>query len=270
MAESVFVDVPDFIEKSVSWNPWHGCHKVSEGCRNCYMFLGDVGRGVEGSDVVRRSKSQFNLPLKKDRNGLYTLRDKLVLTTMTSDFFIEDAAEWRDDAWSMIRRRADCTFEILTKRPQRIIECLPSDWGSGYRNVRLSVSVENQRFWDERVSILIDVPAIKRDVFLCPMIGPVDTDALLSSGRICCVYVGGELYKGARLCDVDWVTAVRESCVRNGVSFIWRNCGSNILVDGQVLTDLSFSAQSRLCASRAPDHIVDDPLPRTPVQRTLF
>ncbi len=88
-------DVPDFVRNSVSWNPWHGCHRVSDGCQNCYMFVGDASRGVQGSNIVRRSKTQFDLPLQKDRRGKYVLNDRLILTTMTSDFFIEEADEWR-------------------------------------------------------------------------------------------------------------------------------------------------------------------------------
>ena len=117
-------DIPDFVRNSVSWNPWHGCHRVSDGCLNCYMFVGDKSRGVNDSDIVRRSKTQFDLPLRKDRKGKYLLRDRLILTSMTSDFFIEEADAWRDEAWSIIRKRKDCTFIILTKRPHRIPDCL--------------------------------------------------------------------------------------------------------------------------------------------------
>ena len=262
--------VPEFIERSVCWNPWHGCRKVSEGCRNCYMFAGDAGRGVGGSNEIRRSKTQFDLPLRRDRRGLYSIRNQLVLTSMTSDFFIEEADEWRDEAWSIIRRRSDCTFIILTKRPRRISDCLPSDWGAGYRNVRLSVSVEDQASWDARVPVLKDVPALKRDVFVAPMIGPIDTDSELISGGVDCIYLGGEICHGARVCDFEWVISVRDSCVRNGVSFYWRNCGTNLLKDGQLLTDLSLPAQGAICANARLDHVVDDVIPKASVQRTLF
>lgn len=48
---------------------------------------------------------------------------------MSSDFFLEEADQWRDEAWDYIRRRPDVTFSLLTKRAHRIKECLPSNWG---------------------------------------------------------------------------------------------------------------------------------------------
>ena len=262
-------DIPDFVKNSVSWNPWHGCHRVSEGCRNCYMFLGDESRGVGDSDTVRRSKTQFDLPLKKDRKGSFQLKNRLVLTSMTSDFFIEEADEWRDEAWSIIRRRKDCTFVILTKRPHRIGACLPPDWGDGYPNVRLSVSVENQSAWDERIPLLCDVPALKHDVFIAPMIGPISTDALLDGYKVDCIYLGGEYCPNARPCDYEWVLGVRESCIRHGVTFHWRNCGTNFIKGGTVYTDLPIKAQGSICCSADIDHIVDDVMPKSR-QTTLF
>ena len=261
--------IPDFVRNSVSWNPWHGCHRVSEGCLNCYMFVGDACRGVEGSDVVRRSKTQFDLPLRKDRKGLYVIRDRLIHTSMTSDFFIEEADPWRDEAWDIIRRRGDCMFVILTKRPQRIADCLPPDWGDGYPNVRLSVSVENQRAWDERVPILCSVPAVRHDVFMAPMIGPIDADPMLGRFRVDGIYLGGEYGPNSRPCDHAWVLKVRQACIDHGVTFHWRNCGERFVKDGHMLEGLSLEEQGRICVSAKLDHIVDDVLPRSK-QTTLF
>ena len=99
--------VPDITRHSVTWNPWHGCHRISEGCQNCFMFAGDDKRGLD-ANTIRRSRTQFDLPLRKDRNGRYVHRDCIIGTCMTSDFFIEEADEWRSEAWakclcSMIR-----------------------------------------------------------------------------------------------------------------------------------------------------------------------
>ena len=55
------------------WNPWHGCHKKSEGCLNCYMYYLDAQRGQK-SDTVYKVKNNFNLPLKKDRKGNYKIK----------------------------------------------------------------------------------------------------------------------------------------------------------------------------------------------------
>lgn len=234
------------------------------------MFLGNEGRGIADSDIVKRSNTNFDLPLKRNMNGGFVLKGKLVLTSMTSDFFIEEADEWRDEAWSIIRKRKDLTFEILTKRPQRIPDCLPNDWNDGYSNVRLSVSAEDQKAWDERVGILIDIHAKKRDVFIAPMISGIDTDPLLSKGKIGCIYLGGEYCFGEpRVCDYEWVLKVRESCIRNRVSLFWRNCGQRLLYKGSLLQFNSIREQGNFTTRRNLDVIYDDPLPKV-AQRTLF
>lgn len=261
--------MPDYIRYTTSWNPWHGCHRVSEGCRNCYMFRGNEDRGIPDSNIVKRSKTNFDLPLKKGRDGKYSLRDKLVLTSMTSDFFIKEADEWRDEAWNIIRSRNDIDFLILTKRPERISDCLPSDWGEGYRNVRLSVSVEDQPSWDNRVQLLSEIPSWKKDVFIAPMIGEIETDELLSVKHIDCIYLGGEYGGNPRVCNLEWVLKVRESCVKHNVSFFWRNCGEKVLDNGIPLNFTSIKDQESYTISKKLDVLFDDPLPK-PKQTVLF
>ena len=263
------VPFSDISRGSVTWNPWHGCHRVSEGCRNCFMFAGDRMRGVDGSDTVRRSRTQFDLPLKKDRSGRYLYRDTVIGTCMTSDFFIEEADAWREDAWDIIRSRKDCTFMITTKRPHRIPQCLPADWGDGYGNVRIAVSVENQRAWDERIPLLFSFPAANRDVFMAPLIGPIDTGPMLDRYGIDCIYVGGEYGPGSRMCDYRWVLDVRESCISHGVAFHWHNSGENLLMDGSLMTGLTVSQQNSICDGADIDHIIEDKMPG-PRQRRLF
>ena len=69
------------------WNPWHGCRKYSEGCDNCYMFYQDQERGKSGSDIYK-VKTNFNLPLKKDRQGNFKIKSGArIRVCMTSDFF---------------------------------------------------------------------------------------------------------------------------------------------------------------------------------------
>ena len=236
------------------------------------MFEGNQRRGVPGSDAVVRSKSQFDLPLKRDRFGKYKLRDMLVLTTMTSDFFIEEADQWRDEIWRIISKRKDLTFEILTKRPHRIMECLPDDWDDGYPNVRMSVSTEDQEAWNMRVPILQSIPATKKDVYIAPIIGPVDTDEILSRGGIDAVYVGGECCSdNARPCRYEWVTEIRKSCIRNHVTFMWRNTGTFLIKNDQLFQIDNVKQQGRMAGTSGIDYIIDPILPpeRT-VQSRLF
>ena len=140
------------------WNPWHGCRKCSEGCLNCYMFFLDRMRNQNGADIYCTGAG-FRYPLSKDRNGRFKVQSgEMLRVCMTSDFFLEEADQWRPEAWKIIRQRPDVKFYLLTKRPQRVADCLPPDWGDGWENVFFNVSCENQKRTDERIPFLLDLP----------------------------------------------------------------------------------------------------------------
>ena len=119
------------------WNPWHGCRKCSEGCENCYMYFLDRMREQDGSRIYR-TKNGFRYPLSRNRQGQYKVRSgEMIRVCMTSDFFLEEADVWRDEAWAIMRQRKDVKFFLLTKRPERVSSCLPYDWGTGWENIFL-------------------------------------------------------------------------------------------------------------------------------------
>ena len=142
-----------------TWNPWHGCRKYSEGCDHCYMYYLDNQRGKSGEEIYR-VKTNFNKPLKKDRQGHFHIKSgESLRVCMTSDFFLEEADAWRDDVWNIMRQRPDVHFWLLTKRAYRIRACLPWDWLDGWDHVSLNVTVENQKRAEERLPILLNLPA---------------------------------------------------------------------------------------------------------------
>ena len=215
------------------WNPWHGCHKCSPGCKNCYVFFLDKIRDTD-SNVISKNKTNFNLPLKKDRSGNFKIASgSEVATCFTSDFFLEEADAWRSEAWEIIKKRADVYFLICTKRPERILESLPSDWGEGYENVILTVTCENQQMAERRLPIFLEIPARRRFVFVAPILGKVSLDKFLESGKIDEVAVGGESYDFARECNFDWVKDIYFSCKKHSVDFDFHQTGSNFVVDGK-------------------------------------
>ncbi len=219
--------------KGMLWNPWHGCHKCSEGCLNCYVYYLDGKRDKDAS-VITRSKTNFDLPIKKDRSGNNKVNAGCELATcFTSDFFIEEADDWRDEAWDIIRARRDVTFLICTKRINRMSDCLPADWGDGYDNVKIAVSCENQKRADERLPFLLDVPAKNKNVFVAPILEYVCLDKYLASGQISSVSVGGESYANARVCDFEWIKKIKLSCDKYGVKFDFHQTGSNFLMNGK-------------------------------------
>ncbi|MBQ8510756.1 MAG: DUF5131 family protein [Clostridia bacterium] len=215
------------------WNPWHGCHKCSEGCQNCYAYFLDKRYGRDTNEVVK-NKSDFNLPVKKTKDGEYKLPGgSFVRVCMASDFFVEEADEWRAEAWDFIRRRPDVTFSLLTKRAHRIKDCLPSDWGDGWDNVSFSVSCENQKRLEERMPYLLDVPAKYRWVSLKPFIGEIDIAPYLAGGGIETVLAGGENYLGSRPLHYEWVKKVHDACVANNVQLIFGQTGNVFIMDGR-------------------------------------
>ena len=214
------------------WNPWHGCHRHSEGCQNCYAFFLDKRYG-RNTDEVLRNKSGFDLPVKKDRAGNYKMMPgSNVRVCMTSDFFIEEADEWRHDAWDIIRQRPDLMFSLLTKRAERISSNLPEDWGSGWDNVTFAVSCENQRRLDERMPYLLAVPAKHRWISLKPFIGEVDIEPYIAGGQVEWVLAGGENYLGNRPLHYEWVEKVFRACKKHNVKFTFGQTG-NIFITGR-------------------------------------
>lgn len=181
------------------WNPWHGCIRKSEGCDHCYMYYQDAMRGRDGS-VIYRTNAGFDLPLQRDRTGAYRIRSgEMLRVCMNSDFFLPEADAMREDAWEMMRMRPDVVFFLLTKRPERVADCLPKDFGDGrdYRHIFMNVSAENQRRADERIPILLSLPFYRKGVMCAPLIGPVDLERYLPRG-ICQVLCDGENYGGAQ------------------------------------------------------------------------
>lgn len=215
------------------WNPWHGCVKCSEGCQNCYMYYLDRVRNERDSSVVTRTGS-FDYPLSKSQGGGYRIKSgETVRVCMTSDFFIEDADKWRDDAWEIMRMRPDVIFFLLTKRPERVAEHLPSEWGEGMENVFFNVTCENQKRADERIPILLRLPFKHKGIMCAPFIGKISIEEYLKSGQIEQVVCGGENYDGARPCDLDWVRSLRAECVAHNVTFCFMETGTVFIKDGR-------------------------------------
>lgn len=215
------------------WNPWHGCHKCSPGCMNCYVYHQDSFRD-KNSSVVVRNITNFDLPLKKNRQKEFKVPSGATLATcFTSDFFIEEADDWRGEIWDMIRKRNDVYFLIPTKRIARFSQCVPEDWGEGWDNVVIAVSCENQAMADVRIPFLLDAKIRHRLLFISPILEYVELGRYLESGLIEQVSVGGESYENARTCDFDWVKRIRETCLKYGVTFDFHQTGSNFVKDGK-------------------------------------
>ena len=208
------------------WNPWHGCKKISPGCYNCYVYRRDRSFGKDSRIVTKTA--MFDLPLKKNRKKEYKLQSEFepVYTCMTSDFFIEEADEWRSSAWQMIRLRSDLNFVIITKRIERLETCIPNDWNDGYENVTIVCTCENQAKADERLPIFLHLPIKHKWIIHEPMLEAIWIEPYLESGQIEQVICGGESGESARLCDFAWILSTRQQCINYNVSLHFKQTGA--------------------------------------------
>jgi protein gp37 len=213
-----------------TWNPWHGCKKVSAGCKFCYMYR-DKERYGQTPTAVLKSKTKFNEPMRWKE-------PQLVFTCSWSDWFIEEADVWRPEAWEVIKNTPHHTYQILTKRPERIKDCLPPDWGDGYPNVWLGVSVESN---DEkhRLELLADIPARIRFISAEPLIGELDLrdilDVVITSFHW--LIIGGESGNSTgkyrfRSCELSWFESLIEQGRLMGLDIFVKQLGTHL---GQIM-----------------------------------
>lgn len=207
-----------------TWNPFYGCSKVSAGCKNCYMYR-DQSRYGNNPAVVQKSKTKFNEPLKWHEG-------KLVFTCSWSDFFIEEGDQYRDELWKIIKATPQHTYQILTKRPERIQQCLPSDWGNGYDNVWLGISVENQEMYEKRMFDFIEIKAKIKFLSIEPLLDVIILYGLHRS-IINWVIVGGESGNlngkfTARECKAEWIQYIIDRCSINSVPIFVKQLGTHL------------------------------------------
>ena len=202
-----------------TWNPVTGCTQVSPGCAHCYAkTFAERFRGVPGHPY----EYGFDLTLRPDRlaQPLQWKKPKLIFVNSMSDLFHEDVPE------EFIRQVFDVmvaadwhTFQLLTKRPQRLAELAPTLPFPD--NLWVGVSVENQR-WTTRIDDLRPVPAAVRFLSCEPLLGPLRLDLR----DIHWVIVGGESGPRARRMDPAWARGIREQCQDAGVAFFFKQWGA--------------------------------------------
>ena len=202
-----------------TWNPVTGCTQVSPGCAHCYAkTFAERFRGVPGHPY----EYGFDLTLRPDRlaQPLQWKKPKLIFVNSMSDLFHEDVPE------EFIRQVFDVmvaadwhTFQLLTKRPQRLAELAPTLPFPD--NLWVGVSVENQR-WTCRIDDLRRVPAAVRFLSCEPLLGPLQ----LELRDVHWVIVGGESGPRARRMDSAWARGIRKQCQDAGVAFFFKQWGA--------------------------------------------
>ncbi len=214
------------------WNPWRGCKKCSDGCKYCYIHKGDLKRNIDTNQIIKTM--DFDKPLQHFKNGNPKMKSGIVYMCFSTDYLIEEADEWRNECWKMIRERSDCTFLFLTKRIDRFIRCIPDDWNDGYDNVVVCCTIENQKTADYRLSIFSSLPIKHKCITAQPLLENIEIEKYLDDIEL--VVAGGESDCNARVLEYEWILNIRRQCINKNVSFEFRQCGTHFSKDGKKYT----------------------------------
>jgi len=200
-----------------SWNPITGCTPVSEGCEHCYaktMALRLQKMGVEkysnGFEVTIHEK-EFHEPEKWKE-------PKKIFVCSMSDFLHRCVSVATIlDLLAIMAKAKQHTFQILTKRPERMVQIISAYEIVLSDNIWFGVTAENQQRAEERLSYLMYIPAKVKYVSCEPLLGPIDLKEWLSDLQW--VIAGSETGRGARWADVSWFRSLRDQCQEAKVPF---------------------------------------------------
>lgn len=230
-----------------TWNPVSGCAKVSAGCAHCYaerVFPRVYGKdSVERGQIVTNSRASgrprrfTDVRLHRERldSPLHWRRPRRIFVNSMSDLFHEAVPdEFLGEVIGVIATASQHTFQVLTKRPERMREFLQRNAQPGgqlvkpLENVWFGVSVEDQATADQRIPILLDTPTAVRFVSAEPLLSAMDLSKYLPS--LSWVIVGGESGPGARPCDVAWIRDLLRQCRESQVPCFTKQLGAWPLV----------------------------------------
>jgi protein gp37 len=284
---------------NATWNPVTGCDAVSPGCDHCYARA--MARRFAGRAGYPAAPHEFDVTLHPERldEPLRWRKPRRVFVVSMGDLFHEQVPdEFIDRVWFSMASCPQHTFQVLTKRPARMLECLSRfqtrtgmKWryfkcqrcGSVFEDyacqcpetgmelcqncyrklgeaasylmdpipgwplphVWLGVTAEDQQRADERVPLLLQVPAAVRFVSCEPLLGPVDLTACREQGvvdvdalagthgvvrphggtnaKLDWVICGGETGVQARAMHPDWARSLRDQCQAAGVPFFFKS-----------------------------------------------
>lgn len=210
-----------------TFNPWWGCTRAGPGCDHCYAEALDkrTGGAHWGPRTTPRrlSDSNWRKPVRWHKAALETGVRRRVFCGSMCDVFDRNAPErQREGLWQLIRSTPMLDWQLLTKRAPNIERYLPEDWGIGYDNVWLGVTVEDRKHGLTRMERLKQIPAKVRFLSCEPLLE--DLDQLDLTG-IHWVIVGGESGPYARPMDASWVTSIHRQCIAQNVPFFFKQWG---------------------------------------------
>lgn len=203
----------------MTWNPVTGCTKISQGCKNCYaermagrLHAMGMERYRNGFEITQHD-DLIALPLK------WRLPRTIFVNSMSDLFHVDVPLEFIQRVFDTMNRCPQHTFQVLTKRGERLRELASELPWPG--NVWMGVSVEDERVID-RIDDLRHTPAQTRFLSLEPLIGPLDN---LNLDGIHWVIVGGESGPRARPMKEEWVLSIKDQCEQAKVHFFFKQWG---------------------------------------------
>lgn len=240
-----------------TFNPWHGCLKVSLGCQNCYaeVLSRRYGRNIWGPAKTTgrkmMSENYWNQPLRWNKQAEAAGVRRRVFCASMADVFEEhpDVEVPRQRLWKLIEATPWLDWLLLTKRPENIYHMLPIPWrfpSTRPDNVWYGTSVENQEEANRRIQELLFIPAKVRFLSCEPLLGPIDLGRAHMCGYYCdetaghidhpfwtpgikpgihWVIAGGESGAKARPMNPQWVRSLRDQCTAAGVAFHFKQWG---------------------------------------------
>ena len=222
-----------------TWNPVTGCSKVSPGCAHCYAERLSLKFGWSKAPWTPENAEQ-NVVLHPERlnKPLTWKTPRMVFVNSMSDLFHELVpVEFIERVFTVMGATPDHTYQVLTKRPERMAEVVNAYTdrhlgGKPLPNVWLGTSVENQHWADVRIPALLEAPAVVRFLSCEPLLGPLDLSWYLCDdfarddsrweNKINWVIVGGESGPGFRTMNHDWARDIRNLCANWEVAFFFK------------------------------------------------
>lgn len=215
-----------------TWNPIAGCALVSPGCTNCYAMrmaarLQAIGLEKYANTTRKSGKrhvwtGRINIDPHSISAPLSWRKPKRIFVNSMSDLFQEGVeADVVRRIWRVMEMAHWHTFQILTKRPERMLEVLSQPAFPMLPNVWLGTSIEHADCLG-RIDLLRRVPVRVRFISFEPLLGPIVRPDLRD---IHWAIVGGESGPRARPMEPSWVEALRAACEREGVAFFFKQWG---------------------------------------------
>jgi protein gp37 len=222
-----------------TWNPVTGCTKVSAGCKHCYAER--MAKRLQAMGV-RQYRNGFKLTLAPHILDLPRRwrEPRLVFVNSMSDLFHRDVPEeFILSVFRVMNETLRHTYQILTKRPERVLELSHRlNWTP---NIWMGASVENEKVM-ERINLLRLCGASLKFLSLEPLLGPLPG---LDLNEIDWVIVGGESGPGARQMKKEWVEEIQRSCREHATRFFFKQWGT---------IQSNPNQKDPTIASDAPDH----------------